>query len=133
MADDTIQTYLAKLSPKFQGICTKLHAIALAQMPGAHAMIYHGAIGYSISPSAIGLIIYIAPQRNWVNLGFYDALGIPDPHKLLIGEGARMRHVKITTEQDAENPAIPKLLRAAWKKGPQDVAGRLERRKRKKA
>ncbi len=131
MADDATQIYLENLPAKFQGICTKLHALARSQMPDAYVIVYHGALGYSTSPSPSGLIVYIAPQRDWVNLGFYNGVGIPDPHKLLIGEGVRMRHIKITTEEETKNPALPKLLTAAWKKAPQDVADRLARRKKR--
>ncbi len=132
MADDAVQTYLAKLTGKSRGICTKLDALARAQMPGAHAMIYHGMPGYSASPSPFDRIVYIAPQRDWVNLGFFFGVGIPDPKKLLVGEGAQMRHVKIATKQDAENPALAKLLKAAWKKAPRDMANLHASRKKKK-
>jgi hypothetical protein len=52
MADNDIETYLATLPTEFQSICKKLHSIARSQMPDAQAIIYHGAICYSTSPSA---------------------------------------------------------------------------------
>ena len=133
MAGDAIQAYLADLPDKLKGICTKLHALALSQMPGAHAMVYHGVLGYSPSPSPFDRVVYIAPQRDWVNLGFFFGADIPDPRQLLIGEGARMRHIKIRTEREADNPALKRILKGAWKKAPQDVARLHARRTKKKS
>jgi uncharacterized protein DUF1801 len=131
MTDDAIQRYLANVPIEFQGVVTKLHALARKQMAGAHAMVYHGALGYAISEFPFDRIVYIAPQRNWVNLGFFFGSDLLDPQKLLEGEGARMRHVKIRTEAEARNPAIAKLLKAAWKKAPEDMK-KLHARRQKK-
>jgi hypothetical protein len=55
---------------------------------------------------------YLAPQRGWVNLGFFRGTDLPDPQGLLEGTGARMRHVKV--RPDAFDPApLRELLVAA--------------------
>lgn len=56
---------------------------------------------------------YVAPQRAWVNLGFYHAVDLPDPAGLLEGTGARIRHVKLRSPSDVERPEIAELLEAA--------------------
>lgn len=56
---------------------------------------------------------YILPHKNWVNLGFYKGTLLPDPSSLLEGTGAKMRHVKIRSIEDAEQPKIRNLIRAA--------------------
>lgn len=38
---------------------------------------------------------YLAPQRAWVNLGFYHGASLPDPDEVIEGTGARIRHVKV--------------------------------------
>lgn len=38
---------------------------------------------------------YLAPQRAWVNLGFYHGALLDDPAGIVEGTGARIRHVKV--------------------------------------
>ena len=42
------------------------------------------------------------PTSKWVNLGFYQGVGLADPEGLLEGTGAKMRHVKIRSLDDAQ-------------------------------
>jgi len=56
-----------------------------------------------------------------VNLGFFYGGFVPDPEGLLIGSGKRMRHLKIRSVQETENPAIASLLVQAWADGLQRV------------
>ena len=57
---------------------------------------------------------YLMPHRAWVNLGFYRGAELPDPESLLEGTGARMRHVKVRTVDDARRPALRALVAAAY-------------------
>lgn len=132
MADVAIEAYLDSLSSSQSSICRKLHALVNGHALAARAMIYHGVLGYATSESPFDRIIYIARQRNWVNLGFFFGKDIPDPHKLLVGEGARMRHIKITGESDLDNPALGRIIRAAWKKSPRDISRLHANRKEKR-
>lgn len=56
---------------------------------------------------------YILPHEAWVNLGFYKGAELEDPEGVLEGTGAKMRHVKIGSMDEAEKPAIRALIRAA--------------------
>ena len=58
--------------------------------------------------------VYILPHAAWVNLGFYRGADLPDPEALLEGTGARMRHVKIRSVDDARRPAVRALVAAAY-------------------
>ncbi|MCU0282571.1 MAG: DUF1801 domain-containing protein [Candidatus Nanopelagicales bacterium] len=55
---------------------------------------------------------YLAPQRGWVNLGFYHGALLPDPHGLVEGTGARIRHVKVRPNT-IDEPPLRHLLHAA--------------------
>jgi hypothetical protein len=55
---------------------------------------------------------YLAPKGAWVNLGFFRGTDLPDPHGLLEGNGARMRHVKVRPETFDPAP-LRELLIAA--------------------
>ncbi len=61
---------------------------------------------------------YILPYKRWVNLGFYQGAELADPERLLEGTGAKMRHVKIRSVEEARRVEVRAL-----------VEGSLERRK----
>ena len=112
-----------KSRPDIRVIAKQLRAVAQKSMPKAHEFIYHDAIGYSVNDSPFDRICYIAPQRKgYVNFGFFFGAELPDPEKLLIGDGQRLRHVKIWSVEDAKNPALAKLISATWSEAPESVA-----------
>ena len=115
-------SYIASIDETLQAIVEKLHTIACSQMPGVVVTTHHNALGYGTTASAATRICYIAPQKDYVNLGFVFAADIDDPHQMLQGTGKRMRHIKIKTLKDAGNPAIKPLLKAAWEKAYDDLA-----------
>lgn len=119
----TVDRWLEKLPPDLQNITRELIAVARKNMPGVHEFIYHDAVGYSVNDSPFDRICYIAPQRKgYVNFGFFFGARLPDPKKLLTGEGKRLRHVKVRSVEEAKNPALAKLISATWKKAPDSVA-----------
>ncbi|HEU0294008.1 MAG TPA: DUF1801 domain-containing protein [Anaerolineales bacterium] len=123
MASISVQEWLANLAPNIRAVTKQLRAVARKNMPKAHEFIYHDAIGYSVNDSPFDRICYIAPQkRGYVNFGFFFGAGLPDPEKLLIGEGQRLRHVKIWSVEDAKNPALAKLISATWSEAAESVA-----------
>ena len=56
---------------------------------------------------------YILPHKRWVNLGFYQGVDLADPEGLLEGTGAKMRHVKIRSLDDANRSVVRALVRGA--------------------
>jgi hypothetical protein len=134
MTSISVQSWLANLAPDIRAITKQLRAVARKNMPKAHEFIYHDAIGYSVNDSPFDRICYIAPQKKgYVNFGFFFGAGIPDPEQLLIGEGKRLRHVKIWSVDEAKNPALAKLVAATWKDAPESVAKVHAGRKKSKA
>ena len=72
------------------------------------------AATYGVGPrKMIDGYAYILPHAGWVNLGFYRGVDLPDPEALLEGTGARMRHVKIRSIDDARRLAVRALVAAA--------------------
>src|SRR6266545_3468044 len=123
MASISVQEWLVNLAPDIRAITKQLRAMAQKNMPEAHEFIYHDAIGYSVNDSPFDRICYIAPQKKgYVNFGFFFGAGLPDPQKLLTGEGKRLRHVKIRSVDEAKNPALAQLIAATWKEAPKSVA-----------
>ena len=119
----SVQDWLANLAPDVRAITKQLRAVARKNMPKAKEYIYHDAIGYSVDNLPANRICYIAPQRKgYVNFGFFFGGTLRDPEKLLIGEGKRLRHVKIWSAAEAKNPALAKLIAATWKEAPKNIA-----------
>ena len=72
------------------------------------------AANYGVGPrKMLDGYAYLMPQRAWVNLGFYQGVGLPDPERLLDGTGVKMRHVKVRSLDDARRPALRALVAAA--------------------
>ncbi len=116
--DDYINSY----APELQAIIRTLREIATKSMPEAHEIIYHDAIGYSLTQSPFDRICYIAPQKNYVNVGFFFGAHLLDPQHVLVGEGKRMRHIKVRSREDARNPALEQLMKEAWNDAPNSIA-----------
>jgi hypothetical protein len=53
------------------------------------------------------------PHSYWVNLGFYQGANLSDPNGLLEGTGKMLRHIKIRSDSEAENPQIIPLIKSA--------------------
>ena len=69
---------------------------------------------YGIGPKKMSEhYAYIAPQGDYVNLGFYHGVALQDPANLLEGAGKRLRHIKIKSAGDAGKKEICALLEAA--------------------
>ena len=57
--------------------------------------------------------VYIMPHKNWVNLGFYQGVDLPDPAGLMEGTGKKLRHIKIRSLQAAGRPEVRTLIKEA--------------------
>lgn len=57
-----------------------------------------------------------------VNVAFFQGAGLPDPTRLLQGNGKFMRHVKLRPETAIDSAALHKLIAAAYA----DIKARVE-------
>jgi hypothetical protein len=65
---------------------------------------------------------YVGVYTAHVNVGFFHGASLPDPARLLQGEGKRMRHVKLRPGTPANTAALQALITAAW----HDIKSRVE-------
>lgn len=73
-------------------------------------------IGYGVGPKKMSeQFCYIALATHHINLGFYYGADLPDPKGLLEGTGRALRHIKIRSKEQLEDPALYKLVVAASK------------------
>lgn len=112
-----VQVWLEKLPDEKKLTINHLRRLIGSVAPEAHEIIYHDALGYGPTDSGFDRILYVTVFETHINLGFFFGGFLPDPERLLVGSGKRMRHIKLRSLQESENPAIPGLLAQAWSDG----------------
>lgn len=120
--DESVEVLYPNASADVLAIIARLRTMVTTAAPEATEVFCHGALGYGPSASGFDRIIYITAQNGYANLGFFFGANLPDPAHLLEGSGKRMRHIKVRTVQDAEEPALRQLVRNAWVDGVASVA-----------
>jgi Domain of unknown function (DU1801) len=80
--------------------------------------------GYGTGPKKMTeQFCWLAPHAKHVVFGFYYGTELPAPEGLLEGTGRLMRHVKIRTNADLENPHLRRLVKVATTHRVPPVAG----------
>ena len=90
-----------------------------ARLPGATQLVYdtYNALGIGFGPSEktseaiFSLVLY----PRYVTLFFLQGVHLPDPERLLQGNGRVVRHIKLESPADLDKPAIRKLMGIALK------------------
>src|ERR1700678_845098 len=65
---------------------------------------------------------YVNVFTSHVNVGFFQGAVLPDPARLLQGDGKRMRHVKLRPGTATDAAALRKLIETAYS----DIKARVE-------
>jgi len=60
-----------------------------------------------------GPMCFFIVGKYHVTFGFLRGTSLPDPEGLLEGTGKNLRHVKLRTAEDLQEPAVRKLIEAA--------------------
>jgi hypothetical protein len=116
---EQLSRFIAKYTPE---IAVQAHAI-LAKMqkvlPGSVELVYDNynalAIGLGPSERASEAVFSIALYPRWISLFFLQAAGLPDPKKLLKGNGKVARHIVLETPATLDDPAVRALMKQAMK------------------
>src|ERR1700732_881266 len=93
-----------------------LREIILEEAPDASESIYQVytvAIWFGFSGKMKDMFCYIATNAKHVNLGFPRGASLPDPNRVLQGDGKTMRHIKFASERDLERPFVRRYIQAA--------------------
>jgi hypothetical protein len=130
--DQSVDDLFPTTPATVRAILAELRHLVRDTFPKATEIFYHGAIGYVPTASGFEVILYLAPQNGYVNLGFYFGAGVTDPLGLLEGSGKRMRHVKIRSVLAAQNPALIPMMQEGWSNGMQAYAQVHETRRQRR-
>src|SRR5438309_7323268 len=119
---DVVKEFLSNYPDQIRMITEELRHMARKAMPRAHEFLYYDAINYSLSDSPLERICYISPAQSQATLGFLFGAHLDDQHHLLQGIGKRARHIKIRTLEEAKNPVLKGLVKAAWNDGAASIS-----------
>jgi hypothetical protein len=116
-ADRQLLSYLAPCGPYLANLTLALRDLVLEEAPGAIESISKGyalAIGYSFTgkPLKDGFC-HIVTYSAHVNLGFNQGALLPDPDRILMGNGKSIRHITFRHERELERPFVRRYLQAA--------------------
>lgn len=116
-----LRGFLAAFDPAIGRLFLATRATVLAAAPQAHELIYDAynavSAAYTFSGRLSEAFCHVAAYSGHVNLGFNRGAELRDPTGILIGSGARIRHVRVVAAADLRAPALQALLRAAVAQG----------------
>jgi hypothetical protein len=93
-----------------------LREIILEEVPDVSESIYQVytvAIWFGFSGKMKDMFCYIATNARHINLGFPRGSTLPDPNRVLEGDGKAMRHIKFASQRDLERSFVRRYIRAS--------------------
>ena len=120
-AGKELRGFLAAFDPRIGRLFLAARGEVLAAAPGANERVYdaYNAVtaAYSFSERLAEAFLHVAAYPGHVNVGFNRGAELPDPSGLLVGSGARIRHVRIDSPAALRSKALVRLIRAAVAQG----------------
>jgi hypothetical protein len=114
--DPQLLGFLEACDRHISDLALALREVILEEAPDASESIYQVytvAIWFGFSGKMKDMFCYIATSAGHVNLGFPRGASLPDPNRVLEGEGKAMRHIKFREQRDVERPFVRRYIRAA--------------------
>ncbi len=114
-ADKQIDAFLSQYDEQVSSNALQLREVLLANLRDITEKIDVSArmIAYCYGQKYSELICVIIPSKKGLKLGFSRGTELPDPEKLLQGNGKISRYVVIKSEEQINSPALKKLLSSA--------------------
>lgn len=112
----TFEEVIVDSSPEIREIAFALRTLLAEVMPNITEVPWghQKTVGYGVGAKKMSEhFCYLAPHKDYVNLGFMYGADLPDPEGLLEGTGKRLRHIKMRSLDDVSHPAIRQLVKAA--------------------
>ena len=109
--------FLAKFEPRVAAAARAALSQLRKRLPGAMELVYDNynalAIGFGPSDKASEVIFSIAVYPRWISLFFLQGAKLPDPGRILKGNGTTVRHIVLTETAMLEKPAVKRLMSIA--------------------
>ena len=114
--DPLLLGFLEAYDRPIADLALALREIILEEAPHASESIYQVytvAIWFGFSGKMKDMFCYIATNARHINLGFPRGSTLPDPNRVLEGDGKTMRHIKIASQRDLERSLVRRYIRAS--------------------
>lgn len=122
-----LDAFLSRYTPAVRELAEATLAKMRERLPGAVQLVYDNynalVIGFGPSEHASEAPFSIALYPKTVRLFFLHGADLPDPKKLLEGEGRYVRSIALKSADDLDKPPVRALMKAALKAQPIDPAG----------
>jgi len=122
-----LDAFLAKYTPALAKTAKAMIRKMRKRLPDAVEMVYDNwnglVVGFSPTDRVSDAVISLLMCPKHVDLFFLDGKDLPDPQKLLQGNGNRVRHIKMYAASDLDVPAVQKLITLAIDRSGEPFAG----------
>ena len=126
-AQRQLEAFLSRYTPEIRALGEAAIAKLRARLPGAVQIVYDNynalVVGFGSSERASDAAFSIALYPKTVRLFFLQGADLPDPQKVLEGEGKVVRSIVVRSADDLDRPAVRALMKAALKAQPIDPDG----------
>ncbi len=124
--DPRLLGFLEAYDRSIADLALALREIILEEAPDASESVYQVytvAIWFGVSGKMKDMFCYITTHAGHVNLGFPRGAALPDPSRVLLGEGKTMRHIKFASEPELERPFVRRYIQAAMEQAGANAPG----------
>jgi hypothetical protein len=114
--DGPFQAMVAGCPDPIQDLSRRARALIFEILPQTVEVVWphQRTAGYGTGPKKMTEhFCWLAPFSKHLVFGFYYGSELPDPTELLEGTGRLMRHVKVRSMSDLEDPALRRLVEVA--------------------
>src|SRR5438477_2922787 len=114
--DPQLLGFLEAYDRHIADLALALREIILEEVPDASESIYQVytvAIWFGFSGRMKDMFCYIATNARHINLGFPRGSTLPDPNRVLEGEGKAMRHIKFACTAELERNYVRRYIHAS--------------------
>lgn len=115
MSQTEVNEFLSSYASDVRDLAMRTRALVKDLVPDAIESVHTGwkNIGYATGSGKQDQFCYITPQKSDVRLGFNEGAELSDPGAHLQGTGKKMRHVKLRSGDELENPDLHRLVAEA--------------------
>ena len=119
-AERQLAGFIAKFEPNKQKLIRSVRKVLRKRFPTANELVYdyrkNFVIGYSPIESGSDAIVALTADADGVALYFNQGPSLPDPHKILMGDGRQTRFIRLESARVLLRPEVESLMTAAVRK-----------------
>ena len=116
-AEKQLTSFINKFDPKHRSLIRSVRKELRKRFPTANELAYDNynffVIGYGPTERPSDCIVSIAAAASGVGLCFIQGASLPDPDRILLGEGNQTRFIRLESASRLNRPEVKALLAAA--------------------